>query len=227
MNILTSIPTRIVMTAAVLLACALIIFNAQAAAVVQAPAPRFDPAPSSSTEQTAVLAGGCFWGVEGVYEHVRGVKSVRSGYSGGERSTARYKQVTRGNTGHAESVEIVYDPQQISYGQILQIFFSVVHDPTQVNRQGPDIGTHYRSAIFYGDEQQQQIATRYITQLNQAKVYGKPIATQVSALKAFYEAEPEHQDYVERNPRVPYVAYHDLPKIENLKQTFPKIYQQR
>lgn len=226
MNMPASLPARFGLALAALLAIALIAFDSSQAAAQQVPAPSFDPRPDS-TEQTAVLAGGCFWGVEGVFEHVRGVKSVRSGYSGGDKDTARYKRVTRGNTGHAESVEIVYDPQQISYGQILQVFFSVVHDPTQVNRQGPDIGTHYRSAIFYGDEQQQQVAQRYIAQLQQAKVYAKSIATQVTPLKGFYEAEPEHQDFVARNPRVPYVAYHDLPKIENLKKAFPAIYRKQ
>lgn len=226
MNILASTKARVALTLLAVLITASIAFDSTRAAAA-VPAPRFDPAVTDSDEQTLVLAGGCFWGVEAVFEHVRGVKSVRSGYSGGEQRTARYKQVVRGNTGHAESVEIVYDPRQISYGTLLQIFFSVAHDPTQVNRQGPDIGTHYRSVIFPADEQQEQIAARYITQLNQAKVFGKPIATQVTPLKAFYVAEPEHQDFVARNPRVPYVVYHDLPKLENLQKTFPKLYRQR
>lgn len=222
MNILSLTRTRMALAAVAAFAVALIALDTSRAAE-PVPAPRFDPA-ATGTEHKAVLAGGCFWGVEAVFEHVRGVKTVRSGYSGGERNTARYKQVVRGNTGHAESVEIVYDPQQISYGQLLQIFFSVVHDPTQVNRQGPDVGTHYRSVIFPTDEQQRDIARRYITQLNGAKVFDKPIATQVTPLKAFYEAEPEHQDFVARNPRVPYVVYHDLPKLKNLQTVFPQVY---
>lgn len=189
------------------------------------PAPAFEQPKVASGLQTAVLAGGCFWGVQGVFEHVRGVKKVYSGYAGGERNTARYEVVGSGRTGHAESVEITFDPAEVSYGDLLHIFFSVAHDPTQLNRQGPDSGTQYRSAIFYTDDAQKIVAQTYIDQLNKAKAFPKAIVTKIDPLKGFYKAEDYHQDFLIHNPRYPYIVYNDLPKIENLKRIFPEIYQ--
>jgi peptide-methionine (S)-S-oxide reductase len=194
--------------------------------VVLAP-PVDDNPKASGASQTAVLAGGCFWGVQGVYEHVRGVQKVLAGYAGGERSTAQYESVSSGTTGHAESVKITFDPAQISYGQILQIAFSVVHDPTQLNRQGPDSGTQYRSAIFYADEGQKRIAQAYIAQLQQAHAFSRPIVTKLESLRAFYPAEDYHQDYLIHNPNQPYIAIYDLPKVENFRKTFPELYSGR
>ena len=174
--------------------------------------------------QTAVLAGGCFWGVQGVYEHVRGVQKVLSGYAGGEKATAHYDIVSSGSTGHAESVQIVFDPKEISYGEILQIYFSVVHDPTQLNRQGPDRGTQYRSNIFYSNDSQKKIAEAYIAQLGKANVFRGSIVTRVDALKDFYSAEGYHQDYLIHNPQNPYIVFNDIPKIQNLKKLFAGIY---
>jgi peptide-methionine (S)-S-oxide reductase len=173
-----------------------------------------------------VLAGGCFWGIEGVFEHVRGVRDVVSGYSGGEADTAHYEVVGSGRTGHAESVQISFDPQEISYGEILRIFFSVAHDPTQLNRQGPDSGTQYRSDIFYADDAQKDIATRYIEQLNASGVYAREIVTRVDPLRGFYPAESYHQDFIAKNPHYPYIVINDLPKIRNLKKEFPDYYQE-
>jgi peptide-methionine (S)-S-oxide reductase len=189
--------------------------------------PAVDNPKSSGSLQTAVLAGGCFWGVQGVFEHARGVQKVIAGYAGGERSTAQYETVSSGGTGHAESVKIIFDPAAISYGQILQIAFSVVHDPTQLNRQGPDVGTQYRSAIFYIDDDQKRIAQAYIAQLDQAHSFARPIVTRVEPLKGFYAAEDYHQDYLYHNPTQPYIAMYDLPKIENFKRTFPELYSGR
>jgi peptide-methionine (S)-S-oxide reductase len=183
------------------------------------PAPAAD-AQASDGIQTAVIAGGCFWGVQGVFQHTAGVINAVSGYAGGSKSTADYNMVTTGSTGHAESVEIKYDPKKISYGKILQIFFSVVHDPTQLNRQGPDSGTQYRSAIFTINDEQKKVADAYIAQLNTAKVYRKPIVTKVGPLEAFYPAEAYHQDYLTLHPNQPYIVYNDLPKVENLKKIF-------
>jgi peptide-methionine (S)-S-oxide reductase len=194
--------------------------------VVIAP-PVIDAAKSAGAPQTAVLAGGCFWGVQGVFEHVRGVKRVVAGYAGGERATAQYETVSSGGTGHAESVQITYDPAELTYGQILQIAFSVVHDPTQLNRQGPDFGSQYRSAIFYADETQKHIAEAYIGQLTDAHAFAHPIVTRVTPLKGFYPAEDYHQDYLVHHPDQPYIAYNDLPKVENLKLTFPGLYSDR
>src|SRR2546430_6683942 len=174
--------------------------------------------------QTAVIAGGCFWGVQGVYQHTAGVLNAVSGYSGGSKMTANYTMIGTGTTGHAEAVEIKYDPKKISYGKILQIFFSVVHDPTQLNRQGPDTGTHYRSAIFTANDQQKKVAEAYIAQLNAAKVYKKPIVTKVGPLQGFYPAEDYHQDYLTLHPSQPYIAYNDIPKVENLKKIFADNY---
>jgi peptide-methionine (S)-S-oxide reductase len=195
-----------------------------AEAPVSIPAPTVDNPKVTGNPQTAVLSGGCFWGVQGVYEHVKGVKKVVSGYAGGDRSTANYETVSTGTTGHAESVQITYDPAQLSYGEILHIFFSVVHDPTQLNRQGPDSGSQYRSAIDYADDTQKNIATAYIAQLNKSGAFHKPIVTRVDPLKGFYAAEGYHQDYLEHNPTNPYIAFNDLPKVENLKRVFPDYY---
>jgi peptide-methionine (S)-S-oxide reductase len=174
--------------------------------------------------QTAVIAGGCFWGVQGVYQHTAGVLNAVSGYSGGSKMTANYTMIGTGTTGHAEAVEIKYDPKKISYGKILQIFFSVVHDPTQLNRQGPDTGTQYRSAIFTANDEQKKVAEAYIAQLNAAKVYKKPIVTKVGPLQAFYAAEDYHQDYLTLHPNQPYIAFNDIPKVENLKKIFTENY---
>jgi peptide-methionine (S)-S-oxide reductase len=187
------------------------------------PAPSADVQPADGV-QTAVLAGGCFWGVQGVFQHTAGVINAVSGYAGGSKATANYTTVSSGATGHAESVEIKYDPKKISYGKILQIFFSVAHDPTQLNRQGPDSGTQYRSAIFTTSDEQKKAAEAYIAQLNAAKVYRKPIVTKVGPLEAFYPAEAYHQDYLTLHPNQAYIAYNDIPKVENLKKIFAENY---
>ena len=178
-------------------------------------------------EQTAVIAGGCFWGIEAVFEHVKGVTDVTSGYSGGSAKTADYEMVSTGKTGHAEAVRITYDPSQITYDQLLKVFFSVAHDPTELNRQGPDTGTHYRSAIFYANEEQKRIAQASIDQLNQAKVFARPVVTQVVPLDSFYKAEAYHQDFAARNPDHGYIVRHDLPKVENLRRQFPELFVSR
>jgi peptide-methionine (S)-S-oxide reductase len=190
------------------------------------PAPAMD-VQSASGVQTAVLAGGCFWGVQGVFQHTVGVVNAVSGYAGGSKSTADYNLVSTGTTGHAESVEIKYDPKKISYGRILQIFFSVVHDPTQLNRQGPDTGSQYRSAVFTTNDEQKKVAEAYIAQLNAAKVYRKPIVTKIGPLEAFFPAEAYHQDYLTLHPNQPYIAYNDLPKVENLKKIFAENYAEK
>jgi peptide-methionine (S)-S-oxide reductase len=180
--------------------------------------------PPAGGAQTAVLAGGCFWGVDAVFKHVKGVSTVVSGYSGGDRATANYEAVSTGATGHAEAVSIAYDPAKISYAQLLKIFFAVAHDPTELNRQGPDTGTQYRSAIFYANEGQKQVAQAYIDQLNKAGVFTAPIVTQVVPLKQFYPAEDYHQNYLARHSDQPYIVIHDMPKLEQLKKRFPAIY---
>jgi peptide-methionine (S)-S-oxide reductase len=187
-------------------------------------APFVDAIATSAAEDTAVFAGGCFWGVEAVYEHVKGVKSVVSGYAGGNASNATYDQVSSGDTGHAESVQVIYDPSQVSYGKLLQIFFSVAHDPTQLNRQGPDRGTQYRSAIFYTSPDQQRVAESYIKQLTEAKTFSRPIVTQVAKLQGFYPAEAYHQDYLVNHPNQPYIVINDQPKVAALKKQFADIY---
>jgi peptide-methionine (S)-S-oxide reductase len=179
---------------------------------------------TSSGKQTAVFAGGCFWGTQSVFERVKGVLKTTAGYAGGSAATATYDQVTTETTGHAESVEIVYDPSKITYGQLLRIFFSVAHDPTQLNRQGPDVGSSYRSAIFYVNDEQKRIATAYIQQLDAAKVFPQPIVTQLNPLKGFYRAEDYHQDYAFHNPGNPYIQVCDVPKIKALKQQFPDLF---
>jgi len=188
------------------------------------PAPMVDAPPGQATSAVVVLAGGCFWGVQGVYQHVKGVTSAVSGYAGGDRRSAEYETVSTGRTGHAESVQVTYDPRQISYGRILQIFFSVVHDPTELNRQGPDTGTQYRSAIFPLNAEQADVAKAYIAQLDQLHTFKKPIATKIEPDRAFYPAENYHQDFLTRNPRYPYIAINDLPKIDDLKRLLPELY---
>lgn len=219
-------PKQLVAAALLIALHASIGSSAIAEPAVVAPAPRADNAKASGALQTAVLAGGCFWGIEGVFEHVRGVRKVLSGYAGGEKSTAHYDAVSSGRTGHAEAVEIKFDPQEISYGEILRIFFSVAHDPTQLNRQGPDTGTQYRSAIFYADDAQRDVAKGYIAQLNESGLFRRAIVTRVDPLERFYPAESYHQDFIANNPRYPYVVFHDLPKIRNLKQVFPTLYRE-
>jgi len=191
------------------------------------PAPAVDAATSgaSANDEVAVLAGGCFWGVQSVYNRVKGVKHTIAGYSGGTQETANYRAVSSETTQHAESLKIVFDPKVVSYGTILRIFFSVVHDPTQLNRQGPDVGTSYRSVIFYTSPEQQKVAADYIAQLDTAHVFPKKIVTQVTRLQAFYDAENYHQDYADKNPDNPYIQVCDLPKIEGLKEQFPELFQ--
>jgi peptide-methionine (S)-S-oxide reductase len=220
-------PRRTLLTA-VLFAAALSLAPAARAAesAVLTPAPSADIAPpAAAASQTAVFAGGCFWGVQGVFQHVAGVKSAVSGYAGGKADTAFYEQVGTGRTGHAESVRVVYDPKTISYGRLLQIYFSVAHDPTELNRQGPDRGTQYRSTIFPADAEQARVARSYIEQLDRANTFGKKLATTVEPLEAFYPAEAYHQDFLTLNPRYPYIVINDLPKIDNLKRLFPAVYQ--
>jgi peptide-methionine (S)-S-oxide reductase len=195
-------------------------FNAQSF-----PDPPSTPAIESSSEQTAILAGGCFWGMEAVFEHLKGVTNVESGFSGGTAATANYERVSGGGTDHAEAVKITYNPTQISYGQLLKVYFALAHDPTQLNRQGPDTGPQYRSAIFFANAQQQQVAQSYIDQLNQAHVFQQPIVTQLVPLQQFYPAAAYHQDFIDHHPDYPYVVVHDLPKLKQLKQQFPDLYQ--
>jgi peptide-methionine (S)-S-oxide reductase len=194
---------------------------------VAAPAAALDePLATSGGEQTAVFAGGCFWGVQAVFERVRGVTQATSGYAGGTVANPGYELVSTGETGHAESVKVTYDPAQITYGQLLRVFFSVAHDPTELNRQGPDEGTQYRSAIFYSSEEQKNIADAYIAQLNKSKIFSGPIVTQVAPLKAFYPAEGYHQKYYDHHPDSLYIVYNDKPKVANLKKEFPQLYQE-
>ena len=196
-----------------------------AESAVALPAPAMDiPAASVKGPQTAVFAGGCFWGVEAVYRHVKGVSSAVSGYAGGAADTADYHMVGSGTTGHAESVKVIYDPAKVSYGQLLKVFFSVAHDPTQLNRQGPDTGTQYRSVIFATSADQMRIAQAYVAQLDKAKVFGRAIVTEVVMLPAFYPAEAYHQNFLALNPTYPYIVYNDLPKLANLKTQFPDLY---
>ncbi len=179
---------------------------------------------AAKAKQTAVFAGGCFWGVEAVFEHVKGVTEVTAGYSGGAAKTAHYEMVSTGRTGHAEAVRVIYDPSQVSYEQLLEVFFSVAHDPTELNRQGPDTGTQYRSAIFYISEEQKRLARAYIDRLNQAKAFARPIVTEVVPLNSFYPAEAYHQGYADRHADNPYIVINDLPKVANLRKQFPDLY---
>ena len=189
------------------------------------PGPAADEARATApAKETAVVAGGCFWGIQAVFQHVKGVVSATSGYSGGTMKNPDYEAVSSGETGHAESVQIVYDPSQVTYGELLRVFFSVALDPTEVNRQGPDEGTQYRSLIFYGNDEQKHIAEAYIAQLNSGKVLSKAIATQVVPLKAFYPAEGYHQNYATLHPDDPYIVYNDAPKVANLRREFPELY---
>ncbi len=195
------------------------------AAKTLVPPPLTDSALASSRgEQTVVFSGGCFWGIQAVFQHVKGVVSARSGYSGGERRTAEYEMVSTGRTGHAESVKVVFDPSQVTYGQLLHVFFSVAHDPTQLNRQGPDEGSQYRSVVFYTSEEQERITKAYIAQLEEGHVFKHRIVTEVVPLKAFYEAEAYHQDYATHHPESPYIQYNDLPKVDHLKKEFPQLW---
>jgi peptide-methionine (S)-S-oxide reductase len=199
--------------------------TACSAKAVPVPAPEVDAARSAiSGRQTAVVAGGCFWGVQAVFAHVKGVISATSGYAGGSAKTADYETVSTGETGHAESVQIVYDPSQITYGQLLRVFFSVAHDPTELNRQGPDEGPQYRSSIFYSSEEQKKIAEAYVAQLDAAKVFPHRIVTKVVLLEGFYPAEAYHQNYAALHPYQPYIMFNDAPKVEHLKQAFPELY---
>jgi peptide-methionine (S)-S-oxide reductase len=203
-----------------------LMFLALSCSAMAAPADKTPPSQPSAATQTAVLAGGCFWGVEGVFERVRGVRNVVSGYAGGDKSTAHYEEVGTGLTGHAESVQITFDPAVVTYGELLRIFFSVAHDPTQLNRQGPDTGTQYRSAIFYANDAQRNLASSYIDELNKSGKFSREIVTRVDPLKAFYPAERYHQDFIARNPQNPYVVFNDLPKIRDLKRLYPEYYRE-
>jgi peptide-methionine (S)-S-oxide reductase len=203
----------------------LLTLSGKAAPNAPIPAAKVDaPVAGATGKATAVFAGGCFWGTQAVFERVKGVIQTTAGYAGGSAETATYRQVITETTGHAESVEVVYDPARITYGQLLRIFFSVAHDPTELNRQGPDVGTSYRSAIFFSNEEQKRIATAYIAQLNAAKVFPGPIVTEVTPLKAFYRGEDYHQDYALKNPGNPYIQVCDLPKIDALKEQFPELF---
>jgi peptide-methionine (S)-S-oxide reductase len=224
-RIFRSLPSTVMLVALLVLAgLAIGNFPAAADGARVVPAPMVDAPPGQATSAIVVLAGGCFWGVQGVFQHVKGVTNAVSGYAGGDRKSAEYETVSSGRTGHAESVQVTYDPRQISYGRILQIFFSVVHDPTELNRQGPDTGTQYRSAIFPVNAEQADVAKAYIAQLDQAHSFKKPIVTKIEADRAFYPAENYHQDFLTRNPRNPYIAINDLPKIEDLKRLLPELY---
>ena len=211
---------------AVLLLAALAfrIMPAAAQEGIALPAPAIDLPASHASSEVMVVAGGCFWGVQGVFQHVKGVSNALSGYAGGAKSTAIYEVTNSGITGHAESVQITYDPRQVTYGQLLQVFFSVAHDPTQLNRQGPDTGTQYRSTIFAANAAQADIAKAYIAQLNQARAFKRPLVTTIEVGREFYPAEKYHQDFLVRNPTYPYIVYNDLPKIEHLKRLFPARY---
>jgi peptide-methionine (S)-S-oxide reductase len=208
--------------------CLALLSAAFSLSAAEFPAPAVDiPAPPAKQTATVVLAGGCFWGVEAVFEHLKGVTDAVSGFAGGNKSTAHYEVVSSGLTGHAESVKVTYDPSQISYGKLLEVFFSVAHDPTELNRQGADYGTQYRSAIFYSNDEQKRVAEAYIKQLNEAKIYSRPIVTQLTPLDGFYRAEEYHQHYLEHNPNQPYIVYNDMPKLKHLQQQFPELLKQR
>ncbi|EFF75501.1 peptide-methionine (S)-S-oxide reductase MsrA [Achromobacter piechaudii] len=191
------------------------------------PAPAVDQTPDAAGQEKAVIAGGCFWGVQAVFQHVKGVSNAVSGYAGGQATTANYDTVSNGSSGHAEAVEITYDPKQVTYGQLLQIYFSVAHDPTQLNRQGPDRGTQYRSAVFPANDGQRKVAEAYIAQLNKSGVYSKALATTVEPLKQFYPAEGYHQDYLVKHPNSMYIVINDVPKVENLAKTFPGMWRDK
>jgi peptide-methionine (S)-S-oxide reductase len=210
--------------ALLLTALAFRIIPAVAQEGIALPAPAIDLPASQGASEVMVIAGGCFWGVQGVFQHVNGVSKAVSGYAGGAKSTAIYELTNDGTTGHAESVQVTYDPRQVTYGQLLQVFFSVAHDPTQLNRQGPDTGTQYRSTVFAANAAQADVAKAYIAQLNQARAFRKPIVTTIETGREFYPAEKYHQDFLVRNPTYPYIVYHDLPKLANLKRLLPTRY---
>jgi peptide-methionine (S)-S-oxide reductase len=210
------------MLRSLLLTLGFVAFAAQAAGLPDYAGPV--PASAEKGEATAVFAGGCFWGVDAVFKHVKGVRNVVSGYAGGSAATAKYLIVGTGTTGHAESVQVTYDPSQVGYPELLKVFFSVAHDPTQLDRQGPDVGSQYRSAIFYASPAQKEIAQRYIAQLDAAKAFARPIVTQVAPLDKFYPAEDYHQNYLALHPDQPYIVYNDLPKLAELKKEFPAYY---
>jgi peptide-methionine (S)-S-oxide reductase len=211
---------------ALAVAAMLPLMQAHSESAVKLDPPAVDAAPAEGL-QTAVIAGGCFWGIQAVYQHTNGVTQAISGYAGGDKKDASYEIVSSSRTGHAEAVQIKFDPRQISYGRILQIYFSVAHDPTQLNRQGPDEGPQYRSAVFYADAAQQQVAQAYIAQLDKAGTFKRPVVTQLTPLAGFYPAEAYHQDYATRHPSNPYIVYNDLPKVENLKRLFPDRYREQ
>ena len=209
---------------AVLVACSALAVGSAAAESAKVVPPPATDMPAGQATEVAVLAGGCFWGVQGVFQHVEGVSSAVSGYAGGEQATASYDKVTSGRTGHAEAVRITYDPRKVSFGRLLQIYFSVAHDPTELNRQGPDVGTQYRSTIFPLNEEQARVARAYIDQLNQARSFNRKVVTTLEPGRPFYVAEAYHQDYMTLHPRQPYIVMHDLPKVANLKKLFPQSY---
>ncbi len=211
--------------AALALAAAVMLALSQAPqAAGNLPDPSIDEHASNGNTETAVLAGGCFWGMEGVFEHVKGVRDVVSGYAGGHTSNPSYEEVSSGITGHAESVRVTYDPSRVTYGQLLKVYFEVAHDPTELNRQGPDSGTQYRSAVFYTNPEQKRIAEAYIAKLQSAHAFPRPIVTQVAPLNGFHEAEGYHQDYLDHHPNQPYIVINDLPKITHLRQQLPALY---
>lgn len=215
--------------AAVLSAALIMLVSLQTGAAERAivlPAPAYNPPAASGGEQKLVVAGGCFWGVQGVFQRVKGVSRAVSGYAGGAKESARYEKVSGGDTGHAESVEITYDPKTVSLGELLRVYFSVAHDPTQLNRQGPDAGAQYRSTIFVANADQEKAARNYIAQLSDSKAFSAPIVTTLEPLRAFYPAEAYHQDYLLRHPAQPYIVYNDLPKIDDLKRLFPTLYRE-
>jgi peptide-methionine (S)-S-oxide reductase len=222
-----AVAAAVVIPSAILLSSPGLGASRQATPVLTVVAPEPAPVGIAASRDTAVFAGGCFWGVEAVFEHLKGVSSATSGYAGGSAPSPSYEEVSSGTTGHAEAVLVVYDPGQISYEQLLQIFFIVAHDPTQLDRQGPDVGTQYRSAVYYRNAAQQQATKRYIAKLGDAKVYRDPIVTEVAPLKAFHQAEAYHQDYLVRHPNQPYIVINDAPKLAHLKKQFPALYKER
>ncbi|MGO9429713.1 peptide-methionine (S)-S-oxide reductase MsrA [Rhodoblastus sp.] len=222
-NSLVRLGVGALLAAGVAAAVSLGVSSSTADEALRVPPPAVDE-PVSGSREVAVLAGGCFWGVQGVFQHVNGVTGAVSGYAGGDKGQAQYETVSSGRTGHAESVRVTFDPRQISYGRILQIYFSVAHDPTELNRQGPDTGTQYRSAIFPTDAEQARVAKAYIAQLEQAHAFNAPIVTKIEPDRTFYPAEAYHQDFLALNPTYPYIVYNDLPKVANLKRLYPEVY---
>jgi len=224
-------PSRSSLAFGALVAIAAVVFvtrvSGAARPAVELPSPAVDSHSATAKTETAVFAGGCFWGVQSVFQHVKGVLGATSGYAGGFTDRPSYEDVSSGRTGHAESVRVVFDPSQVSYGQLLKVFFSVIHDPTQLNRQGPDVGTQYRSALFYTTDEQKKVAEAYIAQLTKAHVFARPIVTQVAKLKEFFAAEAYHQNYAEEHPTQPYIMIYDAPKVTNLRKEFPELYTEK